>query len=274
MTPTPSSRAAPDVAGNERRRPPPGPLAAGTSGYSYKEWIGPFYPDKLPAAEMLRYYAAHFATVEINNTFYRMPAPSMLEQWAAQVPDDFTFTLKAPRRITHVNRLRDSEQPVAEFVRRAGLLGPKLGVVLFQLPPFLKKDVPRLADFLAVVPAGARVAFEFRNETWHDDEVFALLRSRGAILCVTDTDEGDTPYVATSDLGYVRLRRTRYDDGELRAWAARIAEAPVARTYVYFMHEDEALGTRFAKRLLELWNGLHAGGRGNVTSAASESSCR
>ncbi len=227
-------------------------LSAGTSGFSYKEWIGPFYPDRTSGADMLRFYAGRFRTVEINNTFYRMPAASMLEQWAAQVPDDFAFTLKAPRRITHVNRLRDSAQAVAEFVKRAGALGPKLGVVLFQLPPVLKKDVPRLADFLDAVPAGARVAFEFRNDTWHDDEVFALLRSRSAILCVTDTDVGDTPYVVTSDLGYVRLRRTHYDDADLRAWAERIAQASVAHTYVYFMHEDEALGTRFARRLTEL----------------------
>ena len=140
-------------------------LSVGTSGYSYKEWVGPFYPDKTAGADMLRYYAGHFATVEINNTFYRMPASSMLEQWATQVPDGFTFALKAPRRITHVSRLRDCEQAVGEFVRRAAVLGDKLGVVLFQLPPFLKKDVLRLSAFIDVVPAGARVAFEFRNET-------------------------------------------------------------------------------------------------------------
>jgi uncharacterized protein YecE (DUF72 family) len=228
-------------------------LLVGTSGYSYKEWVGPFYPEKLPASEMLRYYAERFRTVEINNTFYRMPAESMLEQWLQQVPDQFTFTLKAPRRITHTQRLRESESSVAEFLRRAGALGEKLGVVLFQLPPFLKKDVPRLRDFLALLPSGQRFAFEFRNATWQDDEVYELLRTRGAILCVTDTDNGDTPFVATADCGYVRLRRTHYDDEELQAWAARIAAQNVAQSYVYFMHEDEALGTRFAQRLNELW---------------------
>jgi uncharacterized protein YecE (DUF72 family) len=228
-------------------------LLAGTSGYSYKEWLGHFYPEKLPANEMLRYYAGHFRTVEINNTFYRMPAESMLQQWSEQVPDYFTFTLKAPRRITHELRLRDAESHVAEFVRRAGALGDKLGVLLFQLPPYLKKDLPRLQEFLDLLPPGKRVAFEFRNASWQDDEVYEALRSRAAILCVTDTEEGDTPYVATSDCGYVRLRRTHYDDSELRAWAVRIAAEPVARTYVYFMHEDEALGTRFAQRLNELW---------------------
>lgn len=228
-------------------------LSAGTSGYSYKEWLGRFYPEKTPTSEMLRYYAGRFTTVEINNTFYRMPAESMLAQWSQQVPEGFAFTLKAPRRITHVNRLRDSESAVTEFLRRAGTLGNKLGVILFQLPPFLKKDVPRLQEFLALLPAGTRVAFEFRHASWQDDEVHALLRSRDAILCVTDTDEGETPFVATADRGYLRLRRTHYSDDDLRAWAAQIAVNALPRTYVYFMHEDEALGTRFAQRLNELW---------------------
>jgi uncharacterized protein YecE (DUF72 family) len=233
-------------------------LSAGTSGFSYKEWIGPFYPEKLPASEMLGYYAARFTTVEINNTFYRMPAPSMLEHWAQQVPDAFSFTLKAPRRITHDHRLHDAGAQVTEFVRRAGTLGSRLGVILFQLPPYLKKDIPRLRAFLDELPPAARFAFEFRNASWQDDEVYALLRERAAILCVTDTDEGDTPFVATSDCGYVRLRRTHYDDAELRAWAARIAEQALPQTYVYFMHEDEALGTRFAQRLNEVWAEQHS----------------
>jgi uncharacterized protein YecE (DUF72 family) len=228
-------------------------LLAGTSGYSYKEWLGHFYPEKLPGSEMLRYYAEHFTTVEINNTFYRMPAESMLAQWTEQVPAHFTFTLKAPKRITHDNRLRDTESNVTEFLRRANTLGSKLGVLLFQLPPYLKKDLPRLTDFLALLPAGQQVAFEFRNDSWQDDEVYQTLRGRRAILCVTDTDQGDTPFVATADCGYVRLRRTHYDDDELRAWADQIAAKALPRTYVYFMHEDEALGTRFATRLNELW---------------------
>lgn len=228
-------------------------LLAGTSGYSYKEWLGHFYPAKLPASEMLRYYAGRFATVEINNTFYRMPAESMLAQWSEQVPEHFSFTLKAPRRITHDKRLREADSHVAEFLKRAGALGNKLGVILFQLPPYLKKDLPRLRDFLGLLPSGNRVAFEFRHASWQDDDVYEALRSHAAMLCVTDTDEGDTPFVVTSDCGYVRLRRTHYDDRELGAWGERIAAALVAQTYVYFMHEDEALGTRFAQRLNELW---------------------
>ena len=228
-------------------------ILAGTSGYSYKEWLGRFYPDKLPADEMLRYYAGHFRTVEINNTFYRMPAEAMLARWVAEVPANFAFTLKAPRRITHEKRLREANAEVAEFLRRAEVLGDKLGAILFQLPPFLRKDLPRLRDFLGALPSDRRAVFEFRHDSWQDDEVHEELRARGAMLCVTDTDEGDTPFVATSDCGYIRLRRTHYDDGDLRAWVDRISAQPLARSYVYFMHEDEALGTRFARRLIELW---------------------
>jgi len=228
-------------------------LLTGTSGFSYKEWLGKFYPEKLPGNEMLRYYAGRLSTVEINNTFYRMPAEAMLANWAAEVPPDFTFTLKAPRRITHELRLKEAESNVAEFLRRAGALGDKLGVILFQLPPFLKKDLPRLRSFLELLPPEQRTAFEFRNDTWQDEEVYQSLRERGAMLCVTDTDEGDTPFVATSDFGYLRLRRTRYDDADLRAWVRKIATRPIERAYVYFMHEDDALGTQFALRLNEVW---------------------
>ena len=231
-------------------------LSVGTSGYSYKEWLGRFYPEKLPAAQMLNFYAQRFGTVEINNTFYRMPAESMLAQWLEQVPATFTFTLKAPKRITHVNRLRESESNVAEFLRRSATLGDRLGAILFQLPPFLKKDVPRLRDFLALLPDGQRFAFEFRSETWLDDEVFDVLRTRGVSLCVTDTDVGETPFIATAPCGYLRLRRTHYDVDELRAWASRIADVALPHTYVYFMHEDEALGTRFAEQLNAAWAAL------------------
>ena len=234
-------------------------LLAGTSGYSYKEWCGHFYPEKLPADAMLRYYAERLPTVEINNTFYRMPAETMLARWLTEVPEHFTFTLKAPRRITHEKRLKDAGPDVAEFIRRASLLGDKLGVLLFQLPPFLKKDLSRLTDFLAPLPAGQRVAFEFRNDSWQSDDVYEALRAHSALLCVTDTDEGDTPFVTTADYGYLRLRRTHYDDADLSRWLDRIATLPLARVYVYFMHEDEALGTRFAQRLMELWRAKTGG---------------
>lgn len=237
-------------------------LLAGTSGFSYKEWLGRFYPEKLPATEMLRFYAQHFSTTEINNTFYRMPDEAMLARWTEQVPEHFAFTLKAPRRITHDQRLREAESHVTEFVRRAGALGPKLGVLLFQLPPNLKKDMPRLRDFLALLPAGLRYAFEFRNASWQDDEVYDLFRERGIMLCTTDTDEGDTPLVLTANDGYLRLRRTHYEDAELRAWAERIAAQKLDRIYVYFMHEDDALGTRFAQRLLQFWDEIRPAANG------------
>ena len=228
-------------------------LLTGTSGYSYKEWLGHFYPEKLAPNAMLAYYAERFETVEINNTFYRMPAEKVLAQWAAETPEGFAFTLKAPRRITHDQRLKDSESNVTEFLRRCDTLGGKLGPILFQLPHYLKKDVPRLRDFLGLLGTGRRVAFDFRNDTWHDDDVYAALRDHAAMFCVTDNEQGDTAYVVTADCAYVRLRRTHYDDAELSEWAERIAAQGLGCTYVYFMHEDEALGCRFARRLADAW---------------------
>ena len=226
---------------------------AGTSGYSYKEWKGPFYPEKLPAGEMLRYYAQRLRTVEINNTFYRMPAPSLLETWASQTPPAFRFALKAPQRISHHKRLREAGPDIGEFLRRAAVLGAKLGPVLIQLPPQLRKDLPRLEGFLAELPDYPRFAFEFRHPSWQDGEVYQALRSRGAMLCIADTDEGETPLVATADRGYLRLRREQYSDQELRGWAERIAAQPWSHAFVYFKHEDAGLGAKFALRFNELW---------------------
>ncbi|HKY32503.1 MAG TPA: DUF72 domain-containing protein [Candidatus Polarisedimenticolia bacterium] len=229
-------------------------MLTGTSGYSYKEWVGPFYPQKLPASAMLRYYAERLPTVEVNNTFYRMPEEATLERWAGEVPEGFSFTLKAPRRITHDRRLKDVGSEVLEFARRAAVLGDKLGMLLFQLPPTLRKDLPRLRAFLGALPPGPRAALEFRHVSWHDEEVYETLRAHGASLCVAETDEdASTPFVRTSDHAYLRLRRTQYEDGDLRAWAGRIAAQPLARAYVYFKHEDEALAPKFALRLEELW---------------------
>jgi len=232
-------------------------VLAGTSGYSYKEWKGVFYPEKLPAGEMLRFYAGCFRTVEINNTFYRMPAAQLLARWAAEVPDDFAFALKAPRRITHEKRLREAGPDVAAFLERSAALGPKRGAVLFQLPPFLTKDLPRLQDFLAPLPADPPAAFEFRHPSWQDDAVYDALRSRGAMICIADTDKGETPVVATAACGYLRLRREQYDDAALRTWVERIAAQPWTRAYVYFKHEDGALGTQFARRFTGLWRAVH-----------------
>lgn len=234
-------------------------ILTGTSGYSYKEWLGHFYPEKLPARAMLHYYAERFATVEINNTFYRMPAETLLTRWSEEVPAGFLFTLKAPRRITHEKQLREVESDVSEFLRRAGLLEDKLGVLLFQLPPYFRKDLHRLREFLGLLPSDKQVAVEFRHASWQDEAVYETLRERGAMLCIADTDEGCSPLVVTSNCAYLRLRRTHYGDAELGAWLERLAALRLLRAYIYFKHEDEALGPRFALRLEELWRA--GGGR-------------
>jgi uncharacterized protein YecE (DUF72 family) len=226
----------------------------GTSGYSYKEWKGSFYPDDLPAAKMLPYYAERFGTVEINNTFYRMPEEKTLAKWAVEVPESFTFVLKAPQRITHQKKLSGAGDDVRYFLQTAAALGPKLGPVLFQLPPFLRKDVERLREFAALIPKSQPVAFEFRHPSWCDEEVYAVLREHNAALCAADTDEVQSPeslIVPTADWGYVRLRRTQYDEGALDAWSARITGQPWSKAYVFFKHEDEAKGPLFAKTFLQ-----------------------
>jgi uncharacterized protein YecE (DUF72 family) len=229
-------------------------VLVGTSGYSYKEWKGRFYPQDLKAADMLRFYAERFPTVEINNTFYRMPAPELLARWEAEVPRGFRFVLKAPRRITHEKRLGDVADTVARLVDVASGLAEKRGPFLFQLPPYFKKDAARLREFLALLPSGVRAAFEFRDPSWDDAEVEGALRAAGAALCLADTDESEaTPrLVPTADWGYLRLRRADYDDGALRAWAGRIRSLPWTEAYVFFKHEDEARGPELARRLREI----------------------
>ena len=226
----------------------------GTSGYSYKEWKGIFYPDDLPAREMLRYYGERLNAVEINNTFYRMPKASVLEEWASQVPDAFRFSIKASQKITHHKRLKEAAEETDYLVRTVGVLGPRLGVMLFQLPPNLKKDLDRLGAFLSLLPAGLSVAFEFRHPTWHDDEVFDALRGHGAALCCADTeeDEGDAPLVSTAGWGYLRLRKPDYAPADLERWARRVREQPWERAFVFFKHEDEGAGPRMAAAFLHV----------------------
>jgi len=224
-------------------------VLVGTSGYSYTAWRGSFYPEKLAEAEMLRFYASHFPTVEINNTFYRMPTAAVLERWAGETPDGFSFVLKAARRITHEKRLGDPDS-LAYFVKTAATLGEKLGPILFQLPPFMKKDLGRLREFLALLPAGTRAAFEFRHATWFDDEVYAALRERGAALCLADTDEDPDPaLVATADWGYLRLRRVDYDDAALGSWTDRVRSQPWSAVWIFFKHEEEGKGAALAAAL-------------------------
>jgi len=217
-------------------------IRVGTSGYSYKEWKGSFYPEDLKNADMLRYYAERFSSVEINNTFYRMPKATVLEGWAGQVPSDFLFVLKASQQITHRKRLKEAGEPLAYLLETARTLGDRLGPVLFQLPPYLKKDVDRLRDFLALLPEGRPFAFEFRHETWADDEVHAALSERNCALVCADTEdsgEDGAPIVPTADWGYLRLRRCDYTPAELRPWADRIRAQSWETAFVFFKHEDD-----------------------------------
>jgi len=226
-------------------------IRAGTSGWSYTEWKGFFYPEKLAAKDMLRYYSERFPTVEVNNTFYRMPNEATLLGWASQAPEDFTFVLKASKRITHDKRLKDVQDSVEYLLRTAGALGTRLGPFLVQLPPNMKKDVPRLRDFLAIFPA--RAAFEFRHTSWHDDEVYAALREKNAAWCVADTGEtGDPPFEATADWGYLRLRRVVYEENDIASWAEKVKAQTWGEAYVFFKHEDAGTGPKLAARFLEI----------------------
>jgi uncharacterized protein YecE (DUF72 family) len=230
-------------------------VIVGTSGYSYKEWKGIFYPEKLPAAKMLSFYAEHFGTVEINNTFYRMPEASTLAKWSGEVPDGFTFVIKAPQRITHQKKLADVDADVHHLLDVASTLGPKLGPFLFQLPPYLRRDVAKLRHLLSLIPAGRRVALEVRNDSWLHDETYEALAGHDAALCLADTDEVTDPdslLVRTSSWGYLRLRRTEYSDNDLMGWKERIAAQGWSDTYLFFKHEDEARGPAFARRFLAL----------------------
>jgi uncharacterized protein YecE (DUF72 family) len=223
----------------------------GTSGYSYPEWKGRFYPEKLPAAKMLAYYAERFSTVEINATFYRLPSAKMLNGWATQTPATFAVTLKAPRRITHDAKLQRCDEILHVFLDVAETLGRKLGVFLFQLPPSFRKDLAVLTAFLDLLPPGTRAAFEFRHASWLDEDVFAALKRRNLALCIADSEKMHTPAVATADYGYFRLRDEGYQDKDLVRWAKTIAGLASKWTdaFVYFKHEEHGLGPEFANRL-------------------------
>jgi uncharacterized protein YecE (DUF72 family) len=225
----------------------------GTSGYSYKEWKGSFYPEDLPAKQMLRYYAERFRSVEMNNTFYRMPTAAALQAWVDEVPAGFKFAIKAPQRITHFQRLRGADESVSHLLEVIGVLKEHLGPLLFQLPGNFKKDVPRLREFLSLLPPGGRVAFEFRHESWFDQEVFDALGERQAALCVAQAeDTPETPLVSTADWGYLRLRLPAYSDAALKKWIKVAREQKWRDAFVFFKHEDEGKGPEFATRFLRL----------------------
>jgi uncharacterized protein YecE (DUF72 family) len=224
-------------------------LHVGTSGYNYPEWRGTFYPADLAAKAMFGFYAARFETVEINYTFYRMPTVKTTDAWRAQAPAGFTYALKAPQRITHVQRLKDAGEGVRMFCESARVLGPHLGPLLFQLPPTFRADAARLSAFLDGLPDDVRVAFEFRHESWHADEVYALLASRNAALCIADFGDRTTPLRPTARHGYFRLRDEGYAEADLARWVDRIAEQAPAwdEVFVFFKHEEEGKGPAFAR---------------------------
>lgn len=226
----------------------------GTSGFQYAEWKGNFYPEDLPAAKMLPFYAERLNTTEINYTFHRIPAPKTIENWCKLTPETFRFTLKAPQKVTHFARLRNCGDTVDYFYEVAIGLGARLGPVLFQLPPNLKKDAALLEHFTESLPASMRAAFEFRHESWLDEEVFALLRKRNVCLCIADTDKLQTPQTATADWGYLRLRREDYQPGDVNRWAD-VVKAQRERwsdVFVYFKHEEAGIGPKLAAEMMQL----------------------
>lgn len=228
-------------------------LYVGTSGYSYKEWKGSFYPEKTAPKDMLAYYASRLHAVELNNTFYRMPQPSMIETWKAQVPENFRFSVKAPQTITHFRRLKDAGPQTELMLKTVAALEERLGAVIFRLPEDMKKDLKRLETFLRVLPADTPAVFDFRHPTWFDDEVVALLRSQKRVFCISDIEELPESYsYKTANWVYVRLRRVRYTEAELIKWSKRIKAAKWKDGYVFFKHEDEATGPKLAAKFVEL----------------------
>ena len=221
----------------------------GTSGYNYPEWKGSFYPATLPASKMLPYYAERFPTVEINYTFYRAPNEKILDGWSKATPERFKLTLKAPKRITHDARLRDCADRVRQFLETAAVLGPKLGALLFQLPPTLKKDVPLLEAFVDSFPPRVCAAFEFRHESWFDDVVFDVLRRRNLALCIADSERLSTPIELTADYAYFRLRDEGYTAEDIARWAELVREKSAGRgdAFVYFKHEEQGKGAEFGQ---------------------------
>jgi uncharacterized protein YecE (DUF72 family) len=228
-------------------------IYVGTSGYSYKEWKGSFYPEKISAKEMLSYYASRLQAVELNNTFYRLPQNSLVEDWKAQVPDNFRFSVKASQRITHFKRLKDVANETRLMLDAVSAFGDRLGAVVFRLPDDMKKDLGRLENFLKVLPRDTPAAFDFRHPSWFEDDAVTLLRRENRVLSVSDTDDMPANQIyKTADWGYLKLRRVNYSESELAEWIARVRAQDWKQTFVFFKHEDEATGPKLAAQFLSL----------------------
>lgn len=226
----------------------------GTSGFQYPEWKGTFYPEDLPATKMLPFYAERLSTTEINYTFRRIPSPKTIENWSALTPQGFRFALKAPQKITHFAKLSGCDDTLTYFYKVVSALGERLGPVLFQLPPFFKKDIVLLSDFLRCFPSGMRAAFEFRHVSWMDDEVFSALKARNVALCIADSEKLSTPFVQTATFGYLRLRREDYTSADVQTWTQKVIsnDNTWSDVFVYFKHEESGVGPKLASEMVRL----------------------
>ena len=220
----------------------------GTSGFVYDDWRGRFYPEKLPRHKWLEYYSEQFHTIELNNSFYRLPSESAFQRWHDVTPSDFTFALKVSRFITHIKRLKNTEEAVDTFISKARILGEKLGPLLYQLPPSLHRDDDILESFLSTLPSGLQHVIEFRHHSWFEDEVFEILRRYATGFCIFDMPDLTCPLVATADFAYVRFHGSTglyyscYSEDEMDNWAKKLAQLPdsVRHLYIYFNNDAQA----------------------------------
>jgi uncharacterized protein YecE (DUF72 family) len=227
----------------------------GTSGFQYPEWKGSFYPDDLPLKRMLPFYAERFSSTEVNYSFRKIPTENTLSNWNSLTPPEFRFSFKAPQKVTHFARLRDCADTLNLFAQSVSTIGEKLGSILFQLPPDFAKDAARLSEFLKTLPSSIKPAFEFRDESWLDDEVFSILRDHNAALCLAENEDLATPRIATASFGYLRLRREDYNLAALKSWAAFVLDQKKvwADVYIYFKHEERGVGPKFARQMIEIF---------------------
>jgi uncharacterized protein YecE (DUF72 family) len=228
-------------------------LFIGASGYSYPKWKGKFYPEKFPENKMFEYYSQNFSSVEINATYYRLPDKKVFESWEQQAPENFKYALKAPQQITHFKRLKDAETELESFINNSKILNKKRGPLLFQLPPNFKKDIDLLKKFIKNIHESF-ITFEFRHSSWNDADVFKVLSEKNFSLCIADTDENlIEEIISTADWGYLRLRKKEYSPKDLAAWKEKFISQNWKEVYIYFKHEDEANGPKFAKILINLF---------------------